>query len=138
MMVPKIGGMDVRDAVNRGFNMMIATILGLTALTFGSEIFGEPDAVDKLDNTFIAIVGVIAVVWYFMGRNWARRSGVPVMLVGAALVAQIFGIFVEIGDPTAIGDDIPGLIIFVALLIVSLVLYSAHGRMLAQAASPAT
>jgi peptidoglycan/LPS O-acetylase OafA/YrhL len=136
MMGSENSGFGVQEAVNRGFNMMIATILGLTALTFGAEIFAEADPVDKVDNILLAAIGVIAVVWYFIGKNWRRRSVLPVTLVGGALAVQILGVFIEKDDQTALGADIPWLFIFVPLLILVLVLSSAHGRMLKDSASP--
>jgi len=128
----------VREAVHRGYNMLIATVLGLTALTFGTELFVEADAVDKIDNTLLAAIGVVAVVWYFLGKNWTRRSAIPLGLVAAALLVQIFGVLVELDDPTALGDDIPGMILFTPLLILAAVLYSMNAKLLASAgASPA-
>jgi peptidoglycan/LPS O-acetylase OafA/YrhL len=114
---------NLQEAMNRAVNLVAATVLGLTALTFGSEIFNEMDPVDKIDNTLLLVIGVVAVAWYFMRRNWARRSALPVVLAGAALIAQIAGFAIEVGDSVALGDDIPGLVLFVPLLIIVFVLY---------------
>lgn len=92
----------------------------------------EADPIDKIDNSLLAVLGVIAVVWYFTGRHWARRSAVPVYLGAAALLVQIAGFALEIGDPTALGDDIPGLLLYVPLLIILVALYSLNGRYLAR------
>lgn len=119
------------EAINRGLNLVAVVALGLTGLTFGSDLFMEADPMDKIDNTLLLVIGVVAVVWYFMGRHWAQRSAVPVYLAAAALLAQIAGFVIEIGDPTALGDDIPGLILFVPLLIILAAIYSMNGRYLA-------
>ena len=123
------------DAINRGYNLLVTVILGLTGLTFGSEIIAEADPIDKLDNTLLAVVGIVAVVWYFMGRHWVQRSLVPLGLVLGALIIQVAGVAIEVGDPTAIGDDIPGMIIFTSLLVVVGVLWSANGRLITSSAA---
>ncbi len=119
------------EAINRALNLVAAGALGLTALTFGADLVLEADPIDKVDNSLLAVIGVVAVVWYFMGRHWAKRSAVPVYLGAAALLVQIAGFALEIGDPTALGDDIPGLILYVPLLIILVALYSLNGRYLA-------
>lgn len=121
---------SVADAVNRSLNLLVTTVLAVTALTFGSDLFAEADAIDKVDNTLLVVVGVVAVVWYFMGRNWAKRSSIPVLLAAAAVGVQILGFVIEIGDSLALGDDIPGMIVFVSLLIIVAIIYRVNGRYL--------
>ena len=131
MAVSNPSGLSVSDAVNRGFNLLVTVILGLTGLTFGSEIIAEADPIDKVDNTLLAIIAVVAVVWYLMGKHWVQRSLVPVGLVLGALLVQIMGVAIEIGDPQALGDDIPGMILFTSLVIVVGMLWSVNGRLIA-------
>lgn len=123
------------EAINRSLNLVAATALGITALAFGSDLFAEAESIDKVDDTLLAVVGLIAVIWYFTGRHWATRSSVPVILAALALAVQAMGVVLEIGDPNAVGDDIPGMIVYVPLLIVLAVLYSVNGRYLAAAPS---
>ena len=127
--------LSLSDAINRGYNMLIVTVLGLTALAFGTDII--PEAMDKLvyitDDVLIAIIGVAAVAWYFVGRNCYARTSVPILLVSLALLAQVAGFVIEIGDIGDLGDDIAGLVLFVALLVISVVLYSVNGRLLERA-----
>lgn len=132
------GTLSVEAAVHRGYNQIMAVVFGLTALTFGSEIFGEPDPLDKIDNSLIALVGLIAVVWYFLGTNRFQRSLAPIGLAVAALVAQALGVALELGDPTAFGDEIPGMIIFVSFLVMLIVLRRTDDRLLAHATRPST
>lgn len=126
--------MSLADSINRGFNLSAVLALGIAGLTFGSDLFAETDPVDKIDNTLLALVGVIAVAWYFTGRHWAQRTPIPLYFAIAALGVQVLGLSIEIGDPTALGDDIPGMILFVALLVVLALIYSANGRHLASIA----
>ncbi len=118
------------ESVNRSLNLLVATILGITALAFGGEIFLEDELIDKVDNTLIVVIGVVAVAWYFLGRNWAGRSRMPVILASATVVAQIIGIGLEFNDPPALGDDIPGLLVFGSLLIIAAIVYTMNGRYL--------
>lgn len=134
------GGHEITlsESVNRALNLLVATALGLTGLTFGSDLFAETDPIDKLDNTLLAVVGVVAVVWYFTGRHWAQRSRVPMVLAAVALLVQLVGVAIEIGDPTALGDDIPGMVLFVPLLVIVTALYSINGRYLKALPAQAT
>ncbi len=125
------------EAINRSLNLVAATVLGLTAIAFGSDLFAEAESIDKVDDTLLAVVGLIAVLGYFTGRHWAMRSPVPVILAALALAIQAIGVVLEMGDPNAIGDDIPGMIVYVPLLIVLAILYSVHGQYLATAPSAA-
>lgn len=122
---------DFAEAVNRACNLLVTAILGITALAFGSDLFVEADMVDKVDNTLLLVLGVVAVVWYFTGRHWAKRSSMPVILAALALVVQIAGFVIEIGDPTALGDDIPGLLVFGSGLVIVAAVYYLNGRYLA-------
>ncbi len=123
--------MTLRDAVNRGFNMMATAILGLAGLGFGSLIFAEDDPIDKVDNTILVVVAVLAVAWYFIGRHRYQRSPVPVALAGVAVLGQILGIGIEIGDAAAIGDDIGGMLIYLPALLVLLWVYTSDRRLAA-------
>lgn len=125
---------SLSESINRSLNLLVAAVLGVTALAFGSDLLVEADPVDKIDNTLLVVVGVVAVAWYFIGRNWGKRTVTPVILAGAALAAQIAGVGVEAGDSVAIGDDIPGMIVFVTTLIIVIVVYSMNGKYLAAGA----
>lgn len=135
-MTASSGALSVEAAVHRGYNQVMAVVFGLTALTFGSEIFGEPDPIDKVDNSLLAVIGLIAVVWYLLGTNRFQRSMVPLGLAVAALGAQILGVVLEMGDPTAFADDIPGMIIFVSFLVLLVVLRRSNDGLLARQPRP--
>src|SRR5438270_3308694 len=112
------------DAINRGYNLMATTVLGLIGLSFGSVLF-EPqeEPIDKVDDGGLLLVGVVAVVWYLIGRNRFRRSTLPIIFSVVALAFQIFGNIVERNDTASLGDNIGGSIIVVAALIVFIIQY---------------
>jgi hypothetical protein len=121
--------MSVADAVNRGYNVLAATVLLVIGLGFTELIFGEPDPLDKIDNSILLAVGIVAVAWYFSGNHRYQRSPVPIVLGGVALAGQLLGIFIEIGDPKAIGDDFGGLNFYIATVIALVVVYSVNRRL---------
>ena len=121
--------MTVADAVNRGYNTFAATLLLVLGLGFAELIFGEPDPLDKIDNIILLVVGVVAVPWYFTGKHRFERSSVPIALGGVALAGQILGIFIEINDPKAVGDDFGGLTIYAVTLVALIVLYAVNRRL---------
>ena len=62
---------NVSEDVNRGYNILASTLLGVTALVYVGLIGVEPDPIDKIDNTLLVIVALVAVVWYFAsGRKY--------------------------------------------------------------------
>ena len=122
--------LTVADAVNRGFNLMAAAILGLAGAAFSELVFIEPDPIDKIDNSVLLLVGLIAVAWYLWGGQQWKRTPIPIVFSGVALLGQIVGLGIEIGDPTAIGDDFGGLVIYLLTLIFLSVLYRYNRRYL--------
>src|SRR5690348_14587954 len=112
------------QAVNRGFNMMAAALLGLSGLAFGSLIFEEADPIDKVDNLILVIVAIVTVVWYLAGTNRYRRTPIPVVLAGVAFLGQILAFGIEYGDPSALGDDIGGLLLYLPMTIFLAIVYS--------------
>ena len=120
--------LSVAEAVNRGYNILAAVLLLVTGLAFSELIFAEPDPLDKIDNTILLAVGLAAVAWYFIGTNRIKRSVVPLALGAAAVVGQLIGIGLEFADPTAIGDDFGGLIVYTATIIALGVVYVSNRK----------
>ncbi|MCI4354452.1 MAG: hypothetical protein L3K06_03715 [Thermoplasmata archaeon] len=120
--------LSLRDAINQGFNRMAAAILGIAGLGFGSLIFEEADPIDKVDNSILVVVAILAVAWYFTARHRFERSPIPVLLAGLAVAGQILGIGIEYADATAIGDDIGGTLVYLPTLIVLYLVYSRMDR----------
>jgi hypothetical protein len=113
--------MNIRDAVNRGFNLLGVSIVALSGFAFAPEMFLENDVPDKLDDALLFIVGLIGIAWYTKAKNKYTRSIVPVGLVGVALLLKIMAVIVEFNDVENVGDDFGGLILFV--LSFGLILY---------------
>jgi hypothetical protein len=63
------------QAINRGYNLMVAAFLLSAGLAFGTVGFAENDIADKIDDFGLLIVGLTAVVWYLAGRGRFSRSG---------------------------------------------------------------
>jgi len=115
--------MTLTQTVNRGYNLMICAFLTLAGLAFGSVIANEADLPDKIDDGGLLLAGILGLAWYLMGNNRYSRSMVPVVLVVLALAAQVAGVFIEVGDKEAFGDNIGGMIIYVPLLVLALFQY---------------
>ena len=128
----------VQEAINRGFNLLAAGVLGLSGLAFGSLIFGEADPIDKLDNSILVLVAIAAVAWYLIGTHRYERSSVPIALAGIALAGQLLGIAIESADPAALGDDIGGMLLFVPLLILLILVNSSDRQLLSRQPPGAT
>lgn len=113
--------MTIQESVNRGFNLLSVSLVSLAGLAFLPEAFLENDIPDKVDDTLLFVLGMIAIWWYNRSGNRYMRSVLPVAFVVLALVVKLGGIMVEIGDAEAVGDDFGGLILFISA--VALVLY---------------
>jgi FtsH-binding integral membrane protein len=114
--------MTASDAINRGYNLMLAALLTLGGIAFGSAEEREADPPDKIDDIGFVLLALIALVWYFMSKK-TRRSIVPVVLAAVAVVIQIVGLVVENGDEKAFGDNIVGIAFFVPLLVFAALQY---------------
>lgn len=119
--------LTVADATNRGYNLLAATMLLVVGLAFSELIVGEPDPLDKVDNLLLLVIGVAAVAWFLAGSHRYGRSAVPIAFSAVALGVQVLGIGIEIGDPSAVGDDFGGLTFYLATLVALVVLYRANG-----------
>lgn len=115
-----------REAINRGFNMLAAAVLGISGLAFGSLVFEEMDPTDKIDNSLLVLVAIVAVVWYFWGNNRYRESTTPLVLAGVAVAVQLSAWGIEWGDSVALGDDIGGTLVYIPLLIVLVLVFRAN------------
>lgn len=117
-------------AVQRGYNLMTCTILGLAGLAFGTVIFDEADFPDKIDDAVLLLVAVAAVIWYVSGDNRFKRTVVPIILTAIAVLGQLAGVLIEHDDAGAFGDNIGGMIMYTGLLIVLIVQYYASAKYL--------
>lgn len=120
---------SVQEALNRGFNLLAATIVALSGFAFLPEAFLEDDIADKVDDTLLFLLGLYAIAWYVRGRNRFVRSIQPVVFVVLALAIKMMGIAIEFADPESVGDDFGGLILFVLAVAVVIYQYKKTARL---------
>lgn len=124
--------MTLKESINRGFNLMATTILALVGFAF-SIVAASPvenDWGDRLDDIGLALVGLVALLWYVAGRNRYQRSLVPVVLAGLATAVQMLAVLLERDDPSAFGDNYIGLALLVPFFVVAIIQYIGNGRRL--------
>lgn len=129
--------MTLQNAINRGYNLLACTALALAGLAFGTVVFEEADLLDKVDDIGFLVIGAAAVIWYLVGRNRFKRSVVPIVLSGIAIIVQVVGLVLEKDDPASFGDNIGGIWLFVPLLAVLVVQFFLNRRHLAASAEVA-
>jgi uncharacterized membrane protein (UPF0136 family) len=115
--------LSTEQLVYRGYNLMICLVLTLSGLAFGAVLFAEEDLADKVDDTGLLIVAIIAALWYLFGGRRYVRSIVPVALAALALVIQLVAVPLESDDKTAFGDNIGGLMLFIPFLVFAIYQY---------------
>jgi hypothetical protein len=93
--------MSISESINRGYNLLVTSIVSLAGLAFLPEAFLEKDIPDKVDDTLLFVIGMLGIWWYNRGDNRFKHSIVPVVLVILAF-----------DDAEAVGDDFGGLILF--------------------------
>lgn len=103
---------SVASIANRGQNLLATSILGLGGLVFGSVLFQEQDLSDKVDDAGFLAIAIGMVAWYLWPGNSKRRSIVPLVISGLAVVVQVLGLILERDDPKAFGDNIGGMVFF--------------------------
>ena len=113
--------MTIQESINRGFNLLAVSIVGLSGFAFLPEAFLENDIPDKIDDITLFVLGLVSIWWYNRSTNRYLRSALPVVLVVLALITKIGALIVEFDDPASAGDDFGALILFV--LATALVLY---------------
>lgn len=128
---------SAESALNRGFNLLATTILGLAGLAFGTVGFTETDLPDKIDDFGLLAVGAVTLIWYLAGSNRTRRTVIPVALLVLALLVQFLGVGLEHDDKEAFGDNIGGLFLFIPAVITVTFQYFRTGRLLSGASAPA-
>lgn len=105
--------MNLNQSINRTVNLVATTIISLAGFSFLPEAHLEPELLFKVDDIVLFWIGIIAIIWYKMGKNSFKRSLIPVLFVFAGLIDKIVAIVLEIGDKEDVGDDFGALILFV-------------------------
>ena len=114
----------VREAIQRGNNMLMIGYLAITASAIIERLIGEDDLVDRIDEALIILLAIAGLVWYFSRRNRYQHSFAPLALFIATFVVQFGGLMAEINDPAAAGDDYGLVIAYAVGLVVSIVIYA--------------
>ena len=124
--------MTLRESINRGFNLMVTTVLFFGGLAFGFVALSpvENDWGDRLDDIGLLVVGIACLLWYVIGRDRFQRSVVPVVFAGLALIVQALAVLLERDDPAAFGDNFGGLVMLIPFYIFVLVQFILTGRAL--------
>jgi hypothetical protein len=124
-----INALTAREAINRGKNQLMVGLLALTFFPLIGPALGEDNLFDRLDDGFIVLLAIAAIVWYFVGRNRYHHSFAPLALVIVSFIAQAGGLFLEIGDP--LGEGIDDFVVMAAMtvgLILSIIIYYSRTR----------
>ncbi len=126
--------MTLEESIHRAFNLMVTTVLFFGGIAFGLVALSpvENDWGDRLDDIGLLAIGIIAVIWYLAGRNRLRRSVIPVVLAGLAMVIQLAAIPLERDDPAAFGDNIGGLVMLIPFFVFVLISYLRVPRLVEQ------
>lgn len=106
--------MTVRDALNRGYNLVGTAIVAISGFAFFPEFFSEDELTHKLDEGVLFLLAIGAIAWYFVGKNKVSRTIVPILLTAAALIMKLLALFLlETGDSADLGDEYSALLLFV-------------------------
>jgi hypothetical protein len=125
--------MTLQNAINRGYNLLACTVLALAGLAFGTVVFEEADLLDKVDDIGFLVIGAVAVTWYLVGHNRFKRSVVPIVLAGIAIIVQVVGLVLEKDDRASFGDNIGGMWLFVPFFVFLIVQFYISRQHLASA-----
>lgn len=109
--------MTVRDALNRGYNLVGTAIIAISGLAFFPEFFTEDELTHRLDEGVLFLLAISSIVWYLLGKNKFSRTIVPILFTTAALVMKLIAFFLlEKGDAADLGDEFGAIILFVITL----------------------
>ena len=122
--------MTVRDALNRGYNLLGTAIIAISGFAFFPEFFTEDELTHRLDEGVLFLLAISSIVWYLIGKNKFSRTIVPILFTTAALVMKLITFFLlEQGDAADLGDEFSAIILFVITLALLLWQYVSIKRM---------
>src|SRR5258708_22883964 len=123
----------VRDALNRGYNLLGVGIIAISGLSFFSDLPAEIDQPSHIvDEVLLAVLALVAFIWYLAGRNKYSRTVIPIVFAVLALAIKVLGLFLEFSDPADRGDEFGALVLFVVTIIVLVWQYIASRRLAAR------
>ena len=122
--------MTVRDALNRGYNLLGTAIIAISGFALFPEFFTEDELTHRLDEGVLFLLAISSIVWYLIGKNKFSRTIVPILFTTAALVMKLITFFLlEQGDAADLGDEFSAIILFVITLALLLWQYVSIKRM---------
>jgi|SRR5579883_2083043 hypothetical protein len=105
--------MTVRDAINRGYNLVGTAIVAITGVAFFPEFFIEDELTHKIDESALLLLALGSIAWYLSGKNKFSRTIVPILFAAGALTMKLLAFFVfETGDAADLADEFGALILF--------------------------
>ena len=110
---------SIREAMYRGNNLMMVAFLAILAVGVIAELFLENELLDKADDAFVLLLGIIGVVWYLRGRNRYSYSWMLFVLLALGFVAKCLAFANEFDDAAAVGDEFGIVPVLAAMLILS-------------------
>jgi hypothetical protein len=110
---------SIREAMNRGNNLMMVAFLAILAVGVIAELFVESELLDKADDAFVLVLGAIAVIWYLRGSHRYLYSWTLFILLALAFVGKVGAFINEFNDPAAVGDEFGIVPVLAAMLIIS-------------------
>ena len=109
--------MTVRDALNRGYNLLGTAIIAISGFAFFPEFFTEDELTHRLDEGVLFLLAISSIVWYLIGKNKFSRTIVPILFTTAALVMKLITFFLlEKGDAADLGDELSAIVLYVISL----------------------
>jgi hypothetical protein len=109
--------MTVRDAINRGYNLVGTAMVAITGFAFFPEFFIEDELTHKLDESVLFLLALGSIAWYLIGKNKFSRTFVPILFTAAALIMKLLAFFIfENGDAADLADEFGALILFAITL----------------------
>ncbi|HLI05307.1 MAG TPA: hypothetical protein VKV40_01925 [Ktedonobacteraceae bacterium] len=125
--------LTVREAINRGYNLLGVSIIVISGLSFFVDLPAEIDHLSHIvDEVLLAVLALVAFVWYMTGRNKYSLTIMPIVFAVLGLAIKILGLFLEFSDPEDRGDEFGALVLFVVLIVVLAWQYFASRRLAAQ------
>jgi hypothetical protein len=108
-----------REAINKGYNMLITGLLSFVGIGLVGEFFNEVEWRDKGDDIAIVILAIIGVSWYFAGRNRYKSSWLPFILLLLTTIFKTSTLIFEFNDQVARGDEFGLVLPLIILTIIS-------------------
>ena len=122
--------MTIRDAINRGYNLVGTAIVAISGFAFFPEFFTEDELTHKIDEGVLFLLAISSIVWYLIGKNKFSRTIVPILFTTTALAMKLIAfLLLERGDVADLGDEFGAIILFVISLAFLIWQYASIKRM---------